>query len=110
MSLLLEAEQVPLTTDSEGTLRVGATRVTLDSVVAAFDSGATAEAIADRFPSVTLSEVYGVLSWYLRHRVEANHYLQQRREEAGKLQSEVERLLSANGLRAKLLARSPQQG
>ena len=110
MSLLLEAEQVPLTTDSEGTLRVGVTRVTLDSVVAAFDSGATAEAIADRFPSVTLSEVYGVLSWYLRHRVEANHYLQQRREEAGKLQSEVERLHSANGLRAKLLARSFQQG
>lgn len=110
MPLLLEAEPVPLAPDSDGTLRVGATRVTLDSIVAAYHSGATAEAIADRFPSVGLSEVYGVLGWYLRHRDEADDYLQQRRNEAEQLQQEVERLNPANGLRARLLGRELQQG
>ncbi len=49
MNLVIEqAERVPLTPDAGGVIRVGASRVTLDTVAAAFDRGATPEALALR--------------------------------------------------------------
>ena len=39
-------EPVPIHTDADGIVRVAGTRVTLDTIVAAFDAGATAEEIA----------------------------------------------------------------
>ena len=35
-------ERVPIHTDADGVVRVAGTRVTLDTIVAAFDAGATA--------------------------------------------------------------------
>ena len=49
----------------------GGTRVTLEAIVAAFSDGATAEEIAQDFPAVSLSDVYAVISYYLRHRSES---------------------------------------
>ena len=46
----IETLDVPLVADAYGTLRVGATRVTLDVVVAAFEQGATPEEIVQDFP------------------------------------------------------------
>ena len=45
MSLPSVTEVIPLETDSSGVVRVGKTRVTLDTIVAAFCEGATAEEI-----------------------------------------------------------------
>ena len=42
-------ERVPIHTDADGVVRVAGTRVTLDTIVAAFDAGATAR----RSPSST---------------------------------------------------------
>jgi hypothetical protein len=41
-------ERVPIHTDGDGVVRVAGTRVTLDTIVAAFDAGATAEEIAQQ--------------------------------------------------------------
>ena len=108
--MLIEAEPVPLMADEDGTLRIGGTRVTLDSIVAAFLGGATAEAIADRFPSVRLSDIYEVIGWYLRHRDEADDYLRHRQTEASQLRTEVEQRLSGSGLLERLLARQRHNG
>jgi len=43
MTLLIATEPIPLEADAYGVVRVGKTRVTLDTVVAAFVEGATAE-------------------------------------------------------------------
>jgi hypothetical protein len=43
-------EEIPLAKDSHGVYRVGGTRVTLDLVVRAFNRGATAEEIVQKFP------------------------------------------------------------
>lgn len=51
-------ERVPIETDVDGVTRVGGTRVTLDTLLAAFDFGATAEEIAQQHDSVTLADVY----------------------------------------------------
>ena len=55
-------------TDAGGVLRVGQTRVSLASIVAAFKEGAAAEAIADDYPSLALADVYELIAHYLRHR------------------------------------------
>jgi len=61
--------------DEHGVLRVGATRVMLDSVVAAFDQGHSAETIAQQYPSLSLEEVYGAIAYYLANKDEVDQYL-----------------------------------
>ena len=52
MVLVPTTEVIPLTVDAHGVLRVGNTRVTLDTVLAAFADGATAEEIVQQYPSL----------------------------------------------------------
>src|SRR5215470_8610969 len=59
MVLAPTTEIIPLTVDAHGVLRVGNTRVTLDTVIAAFADGATAEEIVQQYPSLHLADVYG---------------------------------------------------
>jgi uncharacterized protein (DUF433 family) len=63
-------------TDSTGAMRVGATDVPLDSVVAAFHQGHSPEMIRAQFPSLTLEEAYGAIAYYLAHRKDVDAYLQ----------------------------------
>ncbi len=58
MSLLIASEPVPLKVNADGVVCVGGTRVTLDTIVAAFDEGATPEEIAYQYPSLRLADVY----------------------------------------------------
>jgi uncharacterized protein (DUF433 family) len=55
-------EPVPLQTDADGVIRIGGTRVTLDTLAAAFDAGATAEEIVQQYPSLALADVYSVIA------------------------------------------------
>jgi uncharacterized protein (DUF433 family) len=61
--------------DEQGVLRVGRTRVMLDSVVAAFEQGHTPETIAQQYPALGLEEVYGAITYYLANRAEVDEYL-----------------------------------
>jgi uncharacterized protein (DUF433 family) len=65
MSALPTTAIVPLFTDPHGAIRVRGTRVTLDTIVTAFRAGATAEEIAQKFPTVALADVYQVIAHYL---------------------------------------------
>src|SRR3954451_18322579 len=73
--LPLGSEPVPLYTDDASEVRVGDTRVTLDTVVETFEYGATAEEIALKYPSLRLADVYAVISYYLRHQPAVQTYL-----------------------------------
>jgi uncharacterized protein (DUF433 family) len=68
-------ERVPIHTDADGVVRVAGTRVTLDTIVAAFDAGATAEEISQQYSWVPLADVYSVITYYLRHKSEVCSYL-----------------------------------
>jgi len=61
----------------EGVYRVAGSRVSLDSIVYAFWEGKSAETIAQSFPTLTLEQVYGAITFYLAHRAEIDVYLQQ---------------------------------
>ncbi|MCA6502235.1 MAG: DUF433 domain-containing protein [Pseudanabaena sp. M135S2SP2A07QC] len=82
MTLAITAEPVPLKTDINGVVRVGKTRVTLDTVIKTFQNGATAEEIVYRYPSLKLADVYTTISFYLNHQQEVETYLQQRQNQA----------------------------
>jgi len=68
-----------------GGYRVAGTRVSLDSLVYAFQAGETAEAIAGQFPVLTLEQVYGAIAWYLAHRDEVDASLEATRIESENL-------------------------
>src|SRR5438093_1200587 len=56
-------------------MRVANTRVMLDSIVAAFEQGHSPETIRNQYPSLTLEQVYGAITYYLANRDEVLDYL-----------------------------------
>ncbi|MBI4789073.1 MAG: DUF433 domain-containing protein [Chloroflexi bacterium] len=103
--ILTTVEQIPLRVDSDGVIRVGKTRVTIDTVVQAFEEGATAEEIAQQYSSLTLAEVYSTIAYYRRREPEVKEYLRQRRHLAQAIRKENESRFSPQGVRERLLAR-----
>lgn len=105
MVLQIASEPLPLKADPDGVVRVGGTRVTLDTVIAAFNEGATPEEIAQQYPSLQLADVYAVIGYYLHRRTEADAYLHQRREQAQQVRQQNEGRFTPAGIRERLLAR-----
>jgi len=105
MTLVITTEPIPLETDADGVVRVGGTRVTLDTIVAAFNEGATAEEIVYQYPSLHLADVYAVISYYLRRRSEVETYLRQRQQQAAYTRKQNEARFDPHGVRDRLLAR-----
>ena len=109
MSLAVVAELAPLTLDQDGVMRVATTRVSLATVVAAFQEGATAETIAQQYPSLTLADVYAVIGYYLRHQADVDAYLAEQQEEADRVRQQNEVRFNPVGVRERLLARRLQK-
>ncbi|HEX4964644.1 MAG TPA: DUF433 domain-containing protein [Thermoanaerobaculia bacterium] len=106
MTLPLEAEPLPLRTDRDGTIRIGQTRVPLETLIHAFNEGAAAEEIAYRFPTLDLAEVYAAITYYLRHRTAVHEYLREQEARGEKIRWKIEsHLPGRQGLRERLLAR-----
>src|SRR5438876_1152546 len=105
MSLVMAAQPVPLVNDADGVVRIGTTRVTLDTVVAAFRDGLTAEGIVEQYPSLGLAEVYLVIGYFLSHQEEVDSYLLDRQRLAADIRRENEARFDPAGIRDRLLAR-----
>src|SRR5947207_13927664 len=103
--LSIVAEQPPLTPTADGVIRVGKTRVTLDTVIAAFNEGATAEEIAQQYSALTLADVYTVIAYYLNHKTDVDAYLQAGEEVARQVRADNEARFNPVGVRERLLAR-----
>ncbi len=111
MTLKIEKQEIPLEVDSNGVVHVAGTRVTLDSVVAVFEQGATAEQIVQEFDTLKLADVYAVIVYYLRHGSEVESYLQRRTHERETVRRECEaRFGDTKGVRERLLKRRSPQG
>lgn len=103
--LVVEAQSPPLEADSSGTMRVGGTRVTLDTVVHAFEQGHSAEEIVSDFPVLKLADVYAVISYYLNNRAEVERYLQQQEKDAEEIWRKIEAMPGYHEFRELLRAR-----
>lgn len=98
-------ESVPLRTDDDGVLRVGGTRVPLETVVSAFEAGSTPEEILQDFPVLRLDDIYAVLTYYLRHTAEVRVYLDRREALSEEMRRKWEARAPQADLRQRLLAR-----
>lgn len=105
MALSLNADPPPLKADAQGVVRVGGSRVTLDTVVQAFTEGLTAEEIQQQYPSLELPQVYAAISYYLHHREAVEEYLEKRSRQSQAVRAEVRARFDQTGIRKRLLAR-----
>jgi uncharacterized protein (DUF433 family) len=105
MALSITPLPVPLEEDAHGVVRVGGTRVPLESVLHLFNRGASPEAIARSFSTLELADIYTVIGYYLRHRPEVDVYLKRVAEEEEEILREIESRPGYREVRERLLAR-----
>ena len=105
MTTAAALEPVPLTTDAEGVIRISGTRVQLETVVHAFDAGATPEEIAQDYRSLQLRDIYAVVTYRLQHPETVKAYMEKRQAWANAVREEATARFDQAGLRERLLAR-----
>ena len=105
MAEALTTEPIPLVLGPDSVMRVRGTRVALETVLAAFAAGATAEEIAQQYPSILLADVYQVIGYWLRHSSELEPYLARRRGDVRETRRLNESRWPPAGIRDRLLAR-----
>jgi uncharacterized protein (DUF433 family) len=92
----------PYIEERNGGLYVAGTRVSLDSVVIRFQEGASPDRIAQSYPTLKLSQVYGVIAYYLENERTIADYIAEGERE---LEQSAVRLSQTNpGLFARLEA------
>lgn len=96
MTQLTLTQATPLIQEADGTVRITGSRVTLDTIIGAFQKGATAE--QDSFPSLSLTQIYGAIADYLDHEADVEIYLGERRAEAEAIKYEIESRLQVPSL------------
>ncbi len=96
---------IPLTLNNDGVLLVGDTRVSLDSLIAAFEEGSTPEEIVLQYSTVSLADAYAVIGYYLQHQSEVAEYLERRKKQRAETRREIESRFDPAGIRQRLLAR-----
>ncbi len=105
MSLVLESEAPPLNKDKTGAIRVGNSRVLLEIVIRAFIDGASPESIVNRYSTLSLSDVYTSIGYYLRHRTAVEAYLSEREQLAESVQKRLGDIQpDTNLIRSRLLS------
>lgn len=95
----------PLRLDEDGVMRVGGTRVTLDTVIGAYEEGESPEEIVLQYDCLKLADVYSVVGYYLENRPEVAAYLSRRQEQAEQVRRQIEARSPQQGIRERLLAR-----
>ena len=98
-----EREVPPLREDADGGIRIGQTRVTLESVISLYEQGAGAEEIALRFQVLDLHDIYATLTYFLGHRAEAQAYLDRTRQRSLAARRDAERRSPTARIRERLI-------
>ena len=91
--------------DKYGIFRMKGSRVTLSSVIASFKEGATAEEIVQQFSTLSLSDIYLVIGYYLSNRQQVDRLLKAQRSKADQTRQKIERNQDLSELRSRLAAK-----
>ena len=102
------AEKPYVRIDENGAMRVGSSRVSLDSVVIGFLQGEAPETIQRSFPTLTLEEVYGTITYFLANRQDVEAYLRRQQEIWDRASAEQERNPSPAMRRLRTLRSIPE--
>lgn len=104
MTVSISTSEFRYNLTAAGVMRVGSTRVSIDSVIHAFKQGYSPEEIALDFESLTLGEVYSAINYYLQHKDEVEKYLAERASQEEQLRSGVETRFDPKAVRDRLLS------
>ena len=112
MSVQLEfkVSAPPFRWDERGGIRIGKSRVTLDSLLAAYHHGSTPEEIAVQYSVLPLEEIYSTIAYYLSHRQEVDSYLNERHQNAQERRNQFIKQHNLANLRQRLSDRYKTQG
>ena len=105
MTLVLKSEKPPLREDETGAIRVGNSRVLLEIVIRAFQNGASPESIVSQYSTLTLSDTYGAIAYYLKNQDAVEEYLDKREELAESVKQRLEAIQpDLSQIRSRLLS------
>ncbi len=94
---------LPLRVDERGVIRVGRTRIPLETVLIAFRQGHTPEEIVMQFPALQLEDVYAIVTCYLHNREILDAYLEEVKRLGEKNREQWEALFPTRKLRQRWL-------
>jgi len=109
MAIVIDANPVPLEATGDGVFRIAGTRVTLDTIIAAFNHGESPESIAEQYPTVALESIFSIITFYLRRRAEVDDYLAARKVEREEIRRQSQERWPNDGIRDRLLQRQTPQ-
>ncbi len=102
---------VPLREDPPGVFRVGKSRVLLELVIHAFQRGETPEGIVQSYDTLSLPDVYAVVSYYLANPAPFEEYLRKCDEAAAETRRKIEASQPPReNLRQLIMARAKARG
>jgi uncharacterized protein (DUF433 family) len=90
---------IPLVQDANGTIHVEGSRITLDTIIGQYKQGATPEQIQEDFPTLSLRDIYSVITYYLTYPNEVENYLKERKKEAAQIRAKIEAEFSTQNFR-----------
>ena len=99
----------PFRWDEVGGIRIGQSRVTLDSLLASYHNGFTPEEIAVQYPVLNLADIYGAIAYYLSHPQQIDAYLEQRQKAAQQRRQQLTQANNLSDLKQRLLNRFQAQ-
>jgi uncharacterized protein (DUF433 family) len=76
----MNEEKLYVRLDEHGAMRIGNSRVMLDSIVAGFEQGHSPETLQQQYPTLSLEDVYGAITYYLAHTDQVHAYLKRQDE------------------------------
>jgi uncharacterized protein (DUF433 family) len=102
---------IPLYEDPPGIFRVGKSRVLLELVIRAFQRGQTPESIVQSYDTLSLPDVYAVVSYYLANPAPIDEYLRRCDREGEAVRRKIEAAgMTGRVSKEELLARARAKG
>ena len=91
MAVLVDTVEDIITVNEAGVWRVAGTRVSVDSVIYSFNSGASPEEIVWQFDTLDLKKVYALINYYLHNREHVDKYLARSEKESRRIGRKLEK-------------------
>ena len=101
----LQIDSPPLVADKHGVVRVGGSRVTLDTVISAYKMGFNVEDIVEDYDTLKLEDARFAIDYYNTHTPMVEKYLRECEEAAAHARAKIDTSGHQRGLRERLLKR-----
>ena len=100
-----DTQTIPLDRSADGTICVVGTRIGLEVIIDAFNTGAAPEEIAYNYDVLKLAQIYNIIAYYLNNKAEVDVYLEQLEKRTEQMRQQTEAQYGLDKLRQQLVAR-----